>query len=166
MSLPLLCLVMMKNMASGAGIEVKTEGFGTTDYIKITIFGFALAALWGSMHSIIIPLRLLDFVSESEKNTFLGLLTFGGLVLAIVVQPIAGMISDHSGFRWGRRRPYILIGAIAALLLVPGIGMVSGYIAIFIIYCLLQISTNTAQGPYQAFIPDLVPEQKRGMASA
>ena len=156
---------MMKNMASGAGIEVNTEGFGTTDYIKITVFGFALAALWGSMHSIIIPLRLLDFVSESEKNNFLGLLTFGGLELAIVVQPIAGIISDHSGFRWGRRRPYILIGAIAALLLVPGIGLVSGYIAIFIIYCLLQISTNTAQGPYQAFIPDLVPEQKRGMAS-
>ncbi len=156
---------MMKNMADGAGIEANTGGFGTADYIKITIFGFAMAALWGSMHSIIIPLRLLDFVSESEKNTFLGLLTFSGLVLAIVVQPIAGAISDRSGFRWGRRRPYILIGAIATLLLIPGIGLVSSYIAIFIIYCLLQISTNTAQGPYQAFIPDLVPEQKRGLAS-
>ncbi len=157
---------MMKNMASGAGMEVNTEGFGTTDYIKITIFGFALAALWGSLHSIIMPLRLLGAgVAESEKNTFLGLLTFAGLVLAIVVQPIAGAISDRSGFRWGRRRPYILIGAIAALLLVPGIGLVSGYIAIFIIYCLLQISTNTAQGPYQAFIPDFVPGERRGLAS-
>ena len=94
---------MMKNKADGAGIEANTEGFGTTDYIKITIFGFAMAALWGSMHSIIIPLRLLDFVSESEKNTFLGLLTFSGLVLAIVVQPIAGSISDPSGVRWVRR---------------------------------------------------------------
>jgi len=48
---------------------------------------------------------------------------------------------------------------------VPGIGLVSSYIAIFFIYCLLQISTNTAQGPYQAFILDLVPERRRGLAS-
>jgi len=51
------------------------------------------------------------------------------------------------------------------MLLLPGIGLAGSYIAIFIIYCLLQISANTAQGPYQAFIPDLVPEGKRGLAS-
>lgn len=139
--------------------------FRRLDYIKITIFGFALSALWTSLHSIILPLRLLDFVAESEKNTYLGILTFTGLMLAIAVQPIAGAISDRSGFNWGRRRPYILIGTIALLLFVPGIGLANGYIAIFIIYCLLQISGNTAQGPYQAFIPDLVPERRRGLAS-
>jgi len=142
-----------------------TRVFRRNDYIKITIFGFAMAALWSSLHSIILPLRLLDFVAESEKNTYLGILTFTGLILAIAVQPIAGAISDRSGFSWGRRRPYILIGTIAILLFLPGIGLASSYITIFIIYCLLQISANTAQGPYQAFIPDLVPERRRGLAS-
>jgi len=52
-----------------------------------------------------------------------------------------------------------------ALLFLPGIGFLGSYAAIFIIYCLLQISCNTAQGPYQGFIPDLVPEGKRGLAS-
>jgi len=141
------------------------KAFRRNDYIKITIFGFAMAALWSSLHSIILPLRLLDFVAESEKNTYLGILTFTGLILAIAVQPIAGAISDRSGFSWGRRRPYILIGTIAILLFLPGIGLASSYITIFIIYCLLQISANTAQGPYQAFIPDLVPERRRGLAS-
>ena len=141
------------------------ENFRRSDYIKITIFGFALAALWSSLHSIVLPLRLLDFVAESEKNTYLGLLTFTGLLLAMAVQPIAGAISDRSGFRWGRRRPYILLGAMLAILLLPGIGISSSYTVIFIIYCLLQMSSNTAQGPYQAFIPDLVPEGKRGLAS-
>lgn len=139
--------------------------FRRIDYLKITIFGFALAALWSSLHSIILPLRLLDFVAESEKNTYLGLLTFTGLILAIAVQPIAGAISDRSGFRWGRRRPYILLGTMAAILFLPGIGLCWSYATIFIIYCLLQVSGNTAQGPYQAFIPDLVPEGKRGLAS-
>jgi len=88
-----------------------------------------------------------------------------GLLLAIVVQPIAGAISDRSSFSWGRRRPYILIGAIAAMLFLPGIGFGGSYAALFIIYCLLQVSCNTAQAPYQGFIPDLVPDGKRGIAS-
>jgi len=150
---------------SNTSLGDKFKGFGSADYIKITIFGFALAALWSSLHTIIIPLRLLDFAPEALKNTYLGLLTFTGLVLAMAVQPIVGAISDRSGFRWGRRRPYILFGAILAILFLTGIGWSSSYIIIFVIYCLLQISSNTAQAPYQAFIPDLVPEGKRGSAS-
>jgi Na+/melibiose symporter-like transporter len=139
--------------------------FRSPDYIKITIFGFAIAALWGSLHTIILPLRLLDFVAEPAKNTYLGLLTFAGLIVAMIVQPIAGAISDHSGFGWGRRRPYILLGTILAIIFLPGIGAAGSYLAIFILYCLLQVSSNIAHGPYLAFIPDLVPEKKRGLAS-
>lgn len=139
--------------------------FHRADYVKITVFGFALSALWQSLHIIILPLRLLDFIGEAQKNTYLGLLTFAGLLLAMIIQPIAGVISDRSGFSWGRRRPYVFFGTAVALLFLPGIGLAWGFTALFISYCLLQISTNTAQGPYQAFIPDLVPEGKKGVAS-
>ena len=154
LSLPaLLCFRTVKN------------NFKRFDYVKITVFGFALAALWSSLHSIVLPLRLLDMVAETEKNTRLGLLTFVGLLLAMIVQPIAGAISDRYGFKWGRRRPYILIGSLLGILLLPGIGLFQSYIALFIIYCLLQVTSNTAQGPYQAFIPDLVPQGRKGLAS-
>lgn len=139
--------------------------FRPVDYIKINILGFALTALWASLHSIILPLRLLDFVPEALKNTYLGYLTFAGLILAMAVQPVAGTISDRSGFSWGRRRPFILVGMILALLFLPGIGLFASYLAIFFIYCLLQISSNIAQGAYQGFIPDLVSEERRGLAS-
>ncbi len=139
--------------------------FSHLDYLKITILGFALTALWSSLHSIILPLRLLEYVPESQKNTYLGLLTFTGLILAMITQPIAGAISDRSNFIWGRRRPYVLLGGILALIFLPGIGLAGSYAVIFIIYCLLQISCNTAQAPYQAFIPDLIPHTRRGLAS-
>ncbi len=139
--------------------------FRRSDYLKITIFGFALTALWNSLHFIVLPARLLDFVAVSEKSTYLGLLTFSGLMLAIIFQPIAGAISDRSGFSWGRRRPFILVGTLVAMLFLSGIGWAGSFLTIFVVYCLLQISTNTAQGPYQAFIPDLVPPGKRGLAS-
>ncbi len=153
MATALLCFKAMKN------------NFSRLDYIKITIYGFALAALWNSLHSIVLPLRLLGMVAEAGKNTRLGLLTFTGLLLAMIVQPIAGAISDRSGFRWGRRRPYIVIGSLLGILLLPGIGLFQSYLALFIVYCLLQITSNTAQGPYQAFIPDLVPQGRKGLAS-
>jgi Na+/melibiose symporter-like transporter len=152
-------------MLDWSGKMASSSTFHRIDYLKITIFGFALAALWSSLHSIVIPTRLLDFVAESQKNTYLGLLTFAGLILAIIVQPIAGALSDRSTFSWGCRRPYILLGTILAMLFLPGIGAAGSYLAIFIFYCLLQISSNAAQGPYQAFIPDLVPEGRRGVAS-
>jgi Na+/melibiose symporter-like transporter len=142
-----------------------TTPFRRRDYVKITLFGFAVTALWQGLHTIILPLRLLDFVPEAQKNTYLGLLTLSGLLLAMFVQPIAGAISDRSYFRWGRRRPYILIGGIIVLLLIPGIGIAGSFAAIFVVYCLLQVASNIAQGPYQAFIPELVPEHKRGQAS-
>lgn len=141
------------------------NSFRSRDYLKITAFGFALTALWQSLHTIILPQRLLDIVPQDLKNTYLGVLTLTGLLLAMLVQPIAGGISDRSRFRWGRRRPFILAGGIATLILIPGIGWASGFAAIFIIYCLLQVASNTAQGPYQAFIPEFVPQNKRGRAS-
>ena len=139
--------------------------FGSIDYLKITILGFALTALWSSLNSIILPLRLLAYVPESQKNTYLGLLTFIGLVLAMIIQPSVGACSDFTNSRWGRRRPYILLGMSLALIILPGIGLAKTYVAILIVYCLLQIFSNTAQASYQAFIPELVPKGKRGLAS-
>ena len=155
----------MKAATGNTGADVWAGGRNTAGYIKIAVYGFALSALWSGLHSIILPLRLLDFVAESEKNTSLGLLTFAGLAVAMAVQPVAGAISDRSGFRWGRRRPFILVGTVVTLLFLPGIGLAQGFLAVFAVYCLLQLSANVAQGSYQAFIPDIVSEGKRGRAS-
>ncbi len=143
----------------------QNEKFGAADYLKITLLGFALTALWSSIHSIILPLRLLDIVPGAQKNTYLDLLILTGLILALIVQPIAGAFSDVCSSKWGRRRPYILTGTLILIVLTAGIGFSPSYSTIFIVYCLMQISSNTAQGPYQAFIPELAPEAKRGQAS-
>ncbi len=139
--------------------------FGAADYLKITILGFALTALWSSIHSLILPIRLLDVVPSAQKNTYLDLLILTGLLLAFVVQPMAGALSDRCSLKWGRRRPYILTGTILLVLLTSGIVFGQSYAVIFAIYCIMQIASNTAQGPYQAFIPEMVPEEKRGRAS-
>ena len=152
---------MIKQQTNNSG----EKKFGGIDYLKITVLGFALTALWSSLGSILLPIRILAYVPEAQKNTYLGLLTFTGLVVAIIIQPVAGTFSDFTNSRWGRRRPYILLGMLLTLIMLPWIGLASTYAAIFVVYCLLQICTNTAQASYQAFIPELVPPNKRGLAS-
>ncbi len=154
----------MRIAASNTSQYIGANGFHSIDYVKITILGFGLSALWASFHVVILQVRLL-VVAGPLKNTYLGYLTFAGAIIAMATQPIAGAISDRSSFAWGRRRPFILLGIILTLLFLPGIGFGSSYMTIFIFYCLLQLSSNIAQGPFQGFIPDLVPEGKKGRAS-
>jgi Na+/melibiose symporter-like transporter len=154
----------MKTAADNAALN-HAISFGKWDYLKITLLGFALTSLWSSLHTIILPLRLLDFVPEAQKNTYLDLLIFAGLFLAFIVQPVAGAFSDVSTSKWGRRRPFIVAGAVPLAILLFGTGLPGGYAVIFALYCLMQISSNVAQGPFQALIPDLVPEKQRGRAS-
>lgn len=139
--------------------------FRPIDYVKISVFGAALSFLWPSLHTLIIPLRLLELIPEAQKNTYLGILTFCGSLIAILIQPLAGAISDRVSFRLGRRRPFILVGTLLALLFLPGIGLSGTFLFLFLGYCLLQVACNIAQGPFQAFIPDLAPPTRRGVAS-
>lgn len=135
------------------------------DHFTINAYWFGLAFMWNSLHPIILPAILLRFVPEQLKNTYLGGLTFLGLILAMIVQPVAGAISDRCAFRWGRRRPFILIGTLLDFVFLAVLGLAGSYWMLFAGYVLLQISSNVAHGPAQGFIPDLVPEDKRGIAS-
>jgi len=150
----------MKRTVSNTGTGAK--GFGRADYIKITIFGFALAALWSSLHTIIIQVRLLDFVAESQKNTYLGLLAGTGLILAMIVQPIAGAISDRSGFGWGRRRPYILLGTILTLLFLPGIGFSGSYLTLFILIACCKLAPIRPRVRIRLLFPTWYPRESGG----
>ena len=137
---------------------------GTAGYVRITILGFAISALWSALHTIILPVRLLDLVAESQKNTYLGIMTFIGLILALTVQPVAGALSDRTAPVRGRK-PYLVAGIVMASCFLFGIGLFQTYALVFVSYALTQVASNVAQGPYQAFIPLMVPKTKWGRAA-
>jgi MFS family permease len=155
----------MKDANRNSDSHPVTGRFGVADYIKINIYGFAINTLWTPMSTILLPVLVLSFVDESVKNTQLALITLVGLVLAIIVQPVAGLVSDRSGCTWGKRRPYILVGSLFMIALLMSLGWTSSFAMLFLVICLLQIASNVANGPWFGFIPDLVPEDKRGIAS-
>ncbi|MBI5447583.1 MAG: MFS transporter [Gammaproteobacteria bacterium] len=79
----------------------------------------------------------------------------------LLVQPVMGWLSDHTWCRFGRRRPYFLLGTIFcafALVLMPLSH--SLFMAAALLW-LLDAMVNVAMGPFRALIPDLLPAQQQ-----
>lgn len=135
------------------------------DLFTINAYWFGLSSMWNGLHVIILPTILLNFVPESHKNTYLGILTFVGLIIAMIVQPISGSISDRWRSSWGRRRPFIALGTFLDFIFLALLGWAGGLFWIAVGYIGLQFTSNIAHGPAQGLIPDQIPPEKHGAAS-
>ncbi len=133
--------------------------------VTMNVYWFGLAFMWNALHPIVLPALLLRFVPEALKNTYLGAMTFVGLIVALVVQPVSGAWSDRTRSRWGRRRPWMVGGTLASLVCLAIMSGAPQFWALALGYVLLQFSSNVAHGPAQGLIPDLVPAERHGLAS-
>jgi len=133
--------------------------------IVLNMYWIGLSFKWNAIHPLLLPAVLLNYVPNAQKNTYLGVLTFIGLVIATLVQPLAGAISDRWASRWGRRRPLIVIGSLFDLVFLAILAWVGGLVWLFIGYIFLQFSSNIAHGAVQGLLPDQVPARQLGVAS-
>ena len=132
--------------------------------LTITVFSFALTLVSNTLEPAVLGHKVLELV-PNHRNTALGFTTFAGLIVAILAQPIVGVFSDRTRSRLGRRLPYFIVGTlmVIACLYLIALAPVFGLVVLGIL--LIQVASNTVQGPWQALIPDLVPEARRGRAS-
>ncbi len=130
----------------------------------ITIVGFALTLSSNTQEPALMTHKVLQLAPD-RPNTALGFTGFAGLVVAMLVQPIVGVLSDRARTPLGRRLPYMLGGAVlvAGCLYLMALAPVFAVLVVGVL--LIQFSSNLVQGPWQALIPDLVPEAQRGQAS-
>ena len=87
-------------------------------------------------------------------------------VISILVQPTVGSISDYTVSRWGRRKPYIVVGSLLDVVFLYGIATSNTVLMLAVFAGLLSFSTNIARGPFQGYVPDLVSDKQVGLASA
>ena len=113
-----------------------------------------------------------------------GLIWLAGPFTGMVVQPLVGALSDKTKSKFGRRRPYLLGGAIIAsiaLWLFPNSGNIanifgntfgvdlptwSGLLIAAIFIWIIDACINIAQGPYRALIPDVVIPEQHSLANS
>jgi len=94
----------------------------------------------------------------------LPLLNLAGPMTGLLIQPLIGAMSDKTWHpRWGRRKPYFLIGAIfcsLCLFLFPFSSTL--WMAVGLLW-ILDAANNTAMEPYRAFVADKLPSEQHGM---
>jgi MFS family permease len=132
--------------------------------IELSVYWFGISIIWGGLDGVIVPARL-EALDPANFGLRLAIITGAAVLMAIVVQPTVGMISDYTSSRWGRRKPYIVIGALLDVVFLLGVASSQDYLALLAFLVLLQFSSNFAQGPFQGYVPDLVPARQVGLAS-
>jgi MFS family permease len=133
--------------------------------LQISVYWLGINAIMGGI-GIAIQERIPDLVPVGQKGIYIAIQGFAILWVNILVQPTIGMISDYTVSRWGRRKPYIAIGATLDVVFIIGVATSQTYLSLVAFLFLLQFSSNFAQGPFQGYVPDLVPEKQVGLASA
>ena len=132
--------------------------------LGISVFWLALSMIFDGINTLLLPNQLLALTGEANKATTLGLLTFVGLVIGMLVQPLAGAASDRLRPRVGRLG-FMAFGVVLILAALAIFGIAPNLGAVLVGYTLIQITTNLAQAPQQGLMPDLVACEWRGRAA-
>ena len=126
--------------------------------LSMNVGFFGIQYSFGLQQSAVNPIY--DFLGASPDQ--IPLLNLAGPVTGLLVQPLIGALSDKTWHpKWGRRKPFFLIGALLcsiALLLFPfssSLWMAAGLLWI------LDAGNNTAMEPYRAFIADKLDEEQQ-----
>lgn len=141
------------------------------DYITININWFALTTRSQVLTPLVIPLLVQQFVGEATKGAAVGTMRLWALMAALLFQSLMGTLTDRSTSRFGRRRPFIVIGTLGEIVIFMLIGFsaglegMTGYWVLFTLFLLSMLTSNTSQAATQPLITDLVPDEKKGLFS-
>jgi maltose/moltooligosaccharide transporter len=115
-------------------------------------FGFALQGGFMS--------RIFQTLGAGKED--IPLLWIAAPLTGLLVQPIIGYMSDRTwSVKWGRRRPYFLVGAILSSLALffvphsPALWVAAGFLWI------LDASINISMEPFRALVADKLPQSQR-----
>ena len=93
-------------------------------------------------------------------------------LMGLIVQPVIGSMSDRTWNRFGRRLPYLLVGALVAIIVMCflpnsgslGLSVSSAIIFGLIMLMFLDTSINMAMQPFKMLVGDFVNEKQKGLA--
>ncbi len=154
---------------SGAAPQRRVSLF---EQININAFWIANNFHWQALLAIVIPSMVVKFLGDANKDVNLALVVIWGTLVAVVVNPLIGAISDYATFRMGRRRPFLIAGTVFNVVVLVLFAFAPRWfsstallITFIILFLLLQFTNNIANSPWSAIIADNVPEHQRGLTA-
>jgi MFS family permease len=154
-------------MEAAARLVSKSTAGGRRDWrliISLAVVFFVLLTLYVAVLQVLLPNQIQD-LDPASKATDLGILFAITSVFSTTITPLSGALSDRTRSRFGRRTPWIVLGALiggGALMLVP---YAQGMISITATWLVASISLNSMQTPITTVIAERLPASERGVAS-
>ncbi|HEX8347102.1 MAG TPA: MFS transporter [Actinoplanes sp.] len=146
-----------ESVSTGAGQAERRPLMTGTALLMMNLGFFGVQFSFGLTQSAVNPLFLLIGAEPDQ----LPILNLAGPVTGLIIQPLIGAISDRTWHpRWGRRRPFITVGAILCAIILfvfPFVGVL--WLGV-ICFWLLDAGNNTSMEPYRAFISDRLPKSQ------
>jgi MFS family permease len=122
---------------------------------------FGVQVFW-AFNAGTMPLFLKDFTDS--KFTISLVLSLGGLS-GCIVPPLVGYWSDRNVTRFGRRRPFVLLGSLATLLCVLGLPHLHAFGAVALLAACMYFALRATETPFMSLLPDLTPPEQRATAT-
>lgn len=135
------------------------------DYKKTFIlgFGFFTTGLVWPLYNVYVPLFLRHFFDR--QLIINGIMTLDN-ILAIFLIPVISAMSDRTVTRYGKRKPYIMVGLpISALMFILLPGFSHHFLLFMVIITILNFSMAIYRGPVVALMPDMTPPELRSEAN-
>jgi MFS family permease len=133
----------------------------------IALLVFANLGVWMAFFTpiqVLLPMQA-DLIDPAHKETMLAWVTGLGALTAVVVNPLAGALSDRSTSRFGRRHPLTLIGALLGAGALALLSTQHTLLGVALGWILAQACFNTMLATLTAAVPDRVPVVQRGAVS-
>ena len=106
-------------------------------------------------------MKVSQIVAEHQKGAALGLLYLLCFSMIAVFNPIAGWLSDKIYTRWGRRKPFLVVGTL--IFASSNVALAFSNTYLFLLLSLLITSIGYAINIYVSVIPEIGNAEQRGL---
>jgi MFS family permease len=134
----------------------------------ISIYALAMFGIWMSIMlpaSVTLALRISE-IDPDGKTTSYSLAAGIGTLTALLANPLFGRLSDRTRSRFGRRRPWIVIGLLGTIVGAAIIGLSDSMPLLMLGWIIMQAFVNAAIAAALAVVPDRIPEAQQGLVGA
>jgi MFS family permease len=145
-------------------LEEPTTAVGRGYITAVTLANLGIMMAFFTPIQNLLP-RLAQEVAPDSKEAALAWITGAGAFAAIVFNPLSGALSDRTTARWGRRKPWVLIGSVTGGLAIIALGVPGTVVGLALIWFVAQVAINGAYAGLTATVPDQVPVRQRGLVS-
>lgn len=119
---------------------------------------------WAAPSQLLVASQIAIWHPASKEDHLAWIMAAGGIV-SLIATPLAGYISDRTRSRFGRRRPWILIGAILGAMALVAMGFATGYAMLVAAWMVFQFGIALSINSAQSVPPDQVSRGQYGTVS-